>query len=484
MGPNNHANAGPPSGVVPTRRLRTASVTWRRRIDSHQRVSHDSIAGLGYDWSRIADPTIPPRYPAKVYLPRTTADVVAAIRETRGLGQRLHVRSKGHSSNNLVLAEGGAVLLTQLMDRVIAFDPAGLRITVQAGATNAGLDDHLAERGYGLPVVGDHKDITVGGFLSLGGISPTSHRLGLFIEHVHELEYVDWDGEVHRCGPELNPDEYWTVVAGLGRHGVITEATLEVIEIDKYRTVLANHQTHYRSFAEFLRGTRGQLGDLGDSYAARGMWLDFGERGLGQFSVYRDTSPSVAKRVVDKVAYGALHGIGLAAGSVPEPVDKVLKLAGMAGTLFSPPFATMKNVEFFTDKLIDSSVGDPTRMLITLVPIDAYESLVRRLWELVTRYRHRHGCFTFLSCYVKGITSAYLAHAGNDRFAEVTFLLGIRAGAFPDSLLGALVEEFDSIVIDHDAYRYMHTRTVSDPERRALIDPNLRHAARRRVTEP
>ena len=455
---------------------RTASSGWRGRIDSHQQISHDSIAGLGYDWSKVADPDTMPRSPFKVYLARSTDDVVAAIKETNALGQRLHIRSKGHSSNDLVLAEGGAVLLTQLMDRVVGFDPAAGRITVQAGVTNAAADDHLAERGYGLPVVGDHKDITVGGFVSLGGISPCSHRTGLFIEHVIELEYVNWQGEVRRCGPQHNPDEYWAIAGGLGRAGVITEATLEVIAIDKYRTVLVNEVARFAGFDAYLRGTRSLLAGVGDDvYAARGMWLDLGKRAMGQFSSYRHTEQTPLKKASDTVAYGGLHGIGLLAGTVPPSVDKVLKLAGMAGTLYSPKYATMKNVEFFTDKLIDTTVGDPTRMLIALVPLSAYESLVGKLWELVTGFRHRHGCFTFLSCYVKGITSPYL---GEERFAEVTFLLGIRPGAFPDTLLTALVEQFDDLVIEHGALRYMHSRTIADAERRALLDPNLRHAAR------
>ncbi|MFT4110480.1 FAD-binding oxidoreductase [Propionicimonas sp.] len=458
--------------------MRTASESWLGRIDSHQRISHDSIRGLGYDWSKVAEPDIGPLYPAKLYLARSTADVVSAVRETRQLGQQLRVRSKGHSSNNLVLSDGGAVLLTQLMDGIIGFDPDRLRITVQAGATNAALDDWLAERGFGLPVVGDHKDITVGGFVSMGGISPTSHRLGLFVEHVVELEYVDGDGQVYRCGPADDPQRYWRVAGGLGRAGVITEATLEVIAIDKYRTVLATHTTRFPDFDTFVRGTRGQLADLGDCYAARGMWLDTGSFSAGQFSSYRSTPQTAWKSAIDKVGYGTLHAIGLAAGTVPASVDKALKLAGMAGTLHGPAFATMKNVEFFTDKLIDTTVGDPSRMLITLVPLSAYEALLPRLWQLVGRYRHRHGCFTFLTCYVKGIRSPYL---GEEEFAEVTYLLGIRRGAFPDSLLSALVEEFDELVIDHGALRYMHTRTVADPARRALIDPNLRHLARMAV---
>src|SRR5258708_547599 len=103
------------------------------RYTSHEGIEHDSVEGLGYDWERVSDPAIAPRWPAKVYLPRTTRDVVAAILETRSLGQKLTIRSRGHSSNDLVLSDGGALLTTVLLNRLVELDIAGLRATVQAG---------------------------------------------------------------------------------------------------------------------------------------------------------------------------------------------------------------------------------------------------------------------------------------------------------------------------------------------------------------
>lgn len=84
----------------------------RKRINSHETFVHDSIDSLGYDWARIADPHITPKFPLKVYLPRTTDDVIEVVNEVKSLGQRLVIRSKGHSSNDLVLFEGGSVLLS------------------------------------------------------------------------------------------------------------------------------------------------------------------------------------------------------------------------------------------------------------------------------------------------------------------------------------------------------------------------------------
>ena len=216
------------------RKIKVASKSWRGKIESHETFSHDSLDSLGYDWERIGNPKIGPKFPLKVYMPRTPEDVAKAVKECKTLGQELKVRSKGHSSNDLVLAEGGAVLLMQGMDQIIDVDEEGLTATVQGGAISALIDDHLAPLGLGLPVIGDHRDITVGGFASVGGISPASHRFGMFIDNVLAMQFVDWDGEIKRCSPTENSEDFYSLLAGLGRHGVITEVTLRLIQIDKY----------------------------------------------------------------------------------------------------------------------------------------------------------------------------------------------------------------------------------------------------------
>ena len=108
------------------RKLKTASTTWRRKIESHETFSHDSIDSLGYDWERIGNPKIAPKFPFKVYLPRKTEDVAEAVKECKKLGQELRIRSKGHSSNDLVLNPGGAVMLMQGMDEILDVDQENL----------------------------------------------------------------------------------------------------------------------------------------------------------------------------------------------------------------------------------------------------------------------------------------------------------------------------------------------------------------------
>ncbi|NIR35458.1 MAG: FAD-binding protein, partial [Actinobacteria bacterium] len=104
----------------------------------------------------------------------------AAVEECRRLGQRLVVRSKGHSSNDLVTPVGGAVLLTEELVGVLDVDTEAMTATAWAGTPSAAVDEVLARQGLGLPVIGDHAHITIGGFASVGGITASSFRYGMF----------------------------------------------------------------------------------------------------------------------------------------------------------------------------------------------------------------------------------------------------------------------------------------------------------------
>lgn len=461
-----------------------ASATWRGRITSHDLFTHDSLDSLGYDWERIADPAMQPKFPFKIYMPTTTEEIIRAVREARQLGERLAIRSKGHSSNDLVLNEGGSVLVTEKLNKVLSLNEEGMTVTAQSGAISAEVDDWLWSKGLGLPVIGDHNHITIGGFASVGGISPSSHRFGLFVDNVEALEYVDWEGNLILCSRTENAEQFYRVLTGMGKYGVIAAMTLRVMRVDKYRTVLINDQSHYWNAEAFIEGSAKYIEDPGDALYERGVWFDFalsGGKGLtvGQFSMYRETPQSLHANLRNRAAYGYLHRIGYVAGRLPVKLDRAMKYVGSTGVLFSPKFATIKNIEFFTDKILDSTVGDPTRMLITLAPLERYADLFRDSYALTREFRERYGCFTFISVYVKSIKSPYLQRArggGEDRFCEQMFYLGINPKGMTEAVMDELVSRFDDICIKHGGFRYMHSKTVKDPARRRLIDPNAAFA--------
>ncbi len=355
---------GTPDGAQPKFR----KSTWRNRITSHETFTHDSLDSLSYDWKRIGNPHIKPRFPLKIYLPQTTDDIVKVLKEVKALGEKLAIRSKGHSSNDLVLTEpGGSVLVTEKLNQVLEIDEDNMTVTVPAGAVSAQVDDRLSTMGLGLPIIGDHNHITVGGFASVGGISPASHRFGLFVDTVQRIEYVNWDGELIAASRTENPEQFFAVLTGGGQHGVIATVTVQIIKVDKYGTVLENHQNHYYEVDAFIQGAGDGIRHPGDALMERGIWLNYAVPGgrsicADQFSAYHPTGQTQMAHLRDQISYNYLNGLGFVAGRLPRTLDKAMNFVGMMGVLFSPSYATMKNVEFFTDKILDSTVGDPTRM--------------------------------------------------------------------------------------------------------------------------
>ena len=452
--------------------------SWSAGINAHEAWTHDSLDSLGYDWERIAVPHISARFPFRLYLPQSTEEIIAAVKEAKALGERLIVRGHGHSANDLVVTEGGSVLLTENLRSVLEFDEHERLVKVQSGAITHDLDELLAPRGYGLPVNGNENHITVAGFASVGGVSPASHRYGLFVDNVVGLEYVDWDGNLIRCSRTENSADLYKLLCGTGRHGVIATLTLRVIPIDKWGTILRNDRTWVNGVEHFLEASTAYVNDPGDAEMGHCLWTDLqvkpgrGPR-FGVLSSYRDPSRSRYEKARNSLGHGYLFGLGYMAGRLPGGVDRTVKTLGMAGLLFTPRYASIKNIETYLDKTIDHTVGDPTRWLVVFGPAAEYRELFSDLYELLRAFRERERCMTFISCDVRSIRSEYLAQGEPGRQScSLLFNIGVVPERMTTEVLEELVSKFDDICIAHHAFRYMHTRTVKDPKRRALIDPN------------
>ena len=451
------------------------------QFTSHESFSHDDIESFGYDWERIGDPSIRPHHPLKIYLPETTEELVAVVKEASQLKQTLTIRSKGHSSNDLVLSDRGAVLGTQRLRGIVHLDPKALLVTIRAGTVLAELDEELAQQGLGLKVIGDHNHITAGGFASVGGISPSSHRHGLFVDTVSAVEFVDWTGRVLQIDRRTDPHGLNRVLGSTGQLGVLATLTVELMRVDKWGTILRNRRFMTSKLDKFIDYSWEKISAPGDDVLMeRGVWLEyprgrFGHYRVGQFSAYHNSAQTAMARLRNRLSYGWLHFLGKWAGRLPSLLDKMVKLFGMMGIVYSPKFASIKNVETFTDKVIDSSVGDPTRMLIVLAPMSEYRTLFMKLHELLVRYRDQHQAFSFISFYVKGISSAWLSD-DEQPYCELMLYLGCKPANLGAERLAALVAEMDELTMLHGAFRYMHTKTSRDSTIRAKVDPHVRHA--------
>jgi ribosomal protein S28E/S33 len=451
------------------------------RYTSHEGLSHGALESLGHDWEKVATPTLAPRYPFKVYLPRSTEDIVAAVREARRLGQRVVVRGSGHSSNDLVVREHGVLLSTAYLTGLVSVDAQALTATLQAGAITAEVDERLGRVGLGLPVMGDHNDITAGGFASAGGIGPASHRVGTFIDNVVALDYVDWEGEVHRLRRETDAAEMLRVLGGTGQHGVLATLTLRLVRIDKEATLLRHRRQRPGRVEDFLAQSAREMVDPAN-VLQRCLWMDTAllgrQRTFGRVYAYGPARRTPWALLRSRVAWRYLYTLGEWAGRLPKLLDTAVKALGFLGMKASPRYGTFRQVERFTDRILDYSVGDPSRFFIALVPMASYPALFQAWYRLARDYRERHGCFTALGLYTKGIQSPWL-NGGDGRFyCELTLYTGFSRQGLSPELLERFVSELDEQCLASGAFRYMHTRTVKDSERRRRLDPNTRYAAR------
>jgi hypothetical protein len=250
-----------------------------------------------------------------------------------------------------------------------------------------------------------------------------------------------------------------------------------VIAIDKHRSVLRNDRRIVRDFGAFAELCTAFARDPSGASYARGVWLDGGERKprIGSLSVYRPAGAGHAARARNALAYGALHRLGRLCSTLPpRPAAAVKALGSVLGMITSPRYASVRNVELFTDAVIDHTVGDPARTLVAVAPVGTLEATFHALYNRCVALRAANGGVSFISLHFKGIHSAYLAGGSEPRrYGELMLILGVDPSRMTDAVLDELVGDVDALCAERGAFRLLHTKTGDDPR----VDPNARYCA-------
>ena len=144
-------------------------------------------------------------------------------------------RGGGHSQCGQSLSDGGVLVDMKGLDRI--GDIEGDEIRVQGGVRWRDLVHRVFTEGFLPPALTTHLSVTVGGTLSMAGLSVTSHRYGLQTDNVTELGVVTGDGRLVRCSLESHSGLFDCVRCGLGQFGAIVEARMRLRKVlPKVRT--------------------------------------------------------------------------------------------------------------------------------------------------------------------------------------------------------------------------------------------------------
>ncbi len=165
--------------------------------------------------------------PEAVLVAASADDVVEAVRFARAGHLPVHVLSTGHGAEEPVT--DGLLVSVRELDGV-EIDPGERTATFGGGVIWAEVVTAAAE--YGLaPVTGSSTGVGAVGFMLGGGLSPFARAFGFASDRLVTMQVVTGEGELVTVSAEENADLFWALRGGKGGLGVVTEATVELVEM-------------------------------------------------------------------------------------------------------------------------------------------------------------------------------------------------------------------------------------------------------------
>lgn len=182
----------------------------------------------GYEAARQAavwNARKPDRHPDRILLAASEEDVVWGVRSAAAAGERVGVRSGGHSWYGNGVRDGGLLIDLSGLDG-ITIDAAGRTAAVGPGVAGRALDAELAERGLFFPV-GHCGSVGLGGFTLGGGYGWNSRAAGPACLSLRGLDVVLASGELIHADDATEPELMFAARgAGPGFFGIVTRLHL------------------------------------------------------------------------------------------------------------------------------------------------------------------------------------------------------------------------------------------------------------------
>ncbi|KAJ8504014.1 hypothetical protein OPV22_004900 [Ensete ventricosum] len=172
--------------------------------------------------------------PAAVFRPSSPEDIALLLKSMYYFPLHHDVtvaaRGAGHSTHGQAQARDGIVVDMRSLPLSITIVDGDGTSYVDAGGGALWIDVLKETLRHGLSPRSwtDYLYLTVGGTLSVGGISGQTFKQGPQISNVVEMDVVTGKGEFVRCSEQENSDLFHGVLGGLGQLGIITRARINL----------------------------------------------------------------------------------------------------------------------------------------------------------------------------------------------------------------------------------------------------------------
>ncbi|MGR6034894.1 MAG: FAD-binding protein [Candidatus Nitrosoglobus sp.] len=152
-------------------------------------------------------------------------------------------RGQGRSYGDAAISSQGYVMLSERLNRFLAFDSSTGMLTAESGVTLAEILETFVPRGWFPAVTPGTQYVSLGGAIAADVHGKNHHHEGTFGAHITELELMLADGHRQRCSPEQNKALFWATLGGMGLTGIITEASFRLIPIETAAIVARHYPT-------------------------------------------------------------------------------------------------------------------------------------------------------------------------------------------------------------------------------------------------
>ena len=164
---------------------------------------------------------------ARVFEPRTTAEIQAALAAARRDGVPIGPRGTGNSYGDASMSTGGHVLDVSRMNRILSFDRETGVAEVEPGVTVRDLWQHTLPLGWWPRVVSGTSFPTIAGIAAMNIHGKNNFAVGTVGDAILEFDIVLPTGEVRTCSRERDSDLFHAAIGGFGMLGVFSRLVLQ-----------------------------------------------------------------------------------------------------------------------------------------------------------------------------------------------------------------------------------------------------------------